>query len=814
MADNDPAPLSASSSRHSHVEDGSPARPFSPPSPSQLNFGGAATTATSSAVPPLPATQSNPGSSAPTPGAEDTRNKDPTYDILVTPLRDTCSPFAYDPATDKQRGPYLIGHSAMGPRFRQLPVDEFLKRVPGDAPTAEDRKKFEGVDCSEAKLEKHLYPLLVRSLSTSLTSRAHIPQNAVANSVLDACDPASLTWLSTSTHRATDPADPDGKKHTERTGTCNDAGVYLNTTEARKATMLTEKQLKNSKISAEERQAGGKVGARNWHWMAIPVEVKLDQKKSAFVFNEPPKRKKKTKNSSAAKSSQPPPPATAGGDTSAPSGEPEGQADHLENTEDDQAPVADAEGADKPDAQSKKPAAKQFIRGSTDGEAALAQFTEYMLNVLNAQHRVFCYGIYVWQHRARLCIFDRGGAAVSEDFVWTTTDSPLHDFLWKVGHMEVDSDKLGYDPTATRVKETVADPTATPVEDPDAKAFKDMAEDLTVHETIRNYVKAATAKGVPIYKLRIIPMPAPDDEGLPIDPSAQPDESSGAGTAPHTPDTSPAPPVGPMEREFLVGKPHFVTDSLVGRCTRGYVAYDLHTKRLCFLKDYWRPCVPGRTRPEHLVYERLNSCGVQNIATLICGGDVGGLRAQQTLIQGLLTHMEKPPVPRVHYRLATEEIGLPLEDFKNFKELAMIFYDAIIGKSVRALPAIVLMQTTHSSAAHHEAWTLAKVLHRDISIGNILIDPVTRKGILIDWDLCRFIWELALGPTEPDRTVRFPASLTYSICSCPFRVLGSSDLRSPSSSLGSRRGSLTISSLSSTHSTTSSSSITSRTWTR
>ncbi|TFK77577.1 hypothetical protein K466DRAFT_608013, partial [Polyporus arcularius HHB13444] len=113
MADNDPAPLSASSSRHSHVEDGSPARSFSPPSPSQLNFRGAATTATSSAVPPLPATQSNPDSSAPTPGAEDTRNKDPTYDILVTPLRDTCSPFAYDPATDKQRGPYLIGHSAM-----------------------------------------------------------------------------------------------------------------------------------------------------------------------------------------------------------------------------------------------------------------------------------------------------------------------------------------------------------------------------------------------------------------------------------------------------------------------------------------------------------------------------------------------------------------------------------------------------------------------------------------------------------------------------------------------------------------------------
>ena len=62
------------------------------------------------------------------------------------------------------------------------------------------------------------------------------------------------------------------------------------------------------------------------------------------------------------------------------------------------------------------------------------------------------------------------------------------------------------------------------------------------------------------------------------------------------------------------------------------------------------------------------------------------------------------------------------------------------------------MQVIYS--AHYDAWTMAHVLHRDISVGNILIDPVTRRGILIDWDLCRFEWELALGPTEPERTVR------------------------------------------------------------
>ena len=48
----------------------------------------------------------------------------------------------------------------------------------------------------------------------------------------------------------------------------------------------------------------------------------------------------------------------------------------------------------------------------------------------------------------------------------------------------------------------------------------------------------------------------------------------------------------------------------------------------------------------------------------------------------------------------------------------------------------------------------AGILHRDISIGNILINPVNRTGILIDWDLSRLISELGDGPMEPDRTVR------------------------------------------------------------
>ena len=54
----------------------------------------------------------------------------------------------------------------------------------------------------------------------------------------------------------------------------------------------------------------------------------------------------------------------------------------------------------------------------------------------------------------------------------------------------------------------------------------------------------------------------------------------------------------------------------------------------------------------------------------------------------------------------------------------------------------------------------AGILHRDISVGNILIDPQTRFGFLIDWDLSRLRSELENGPVEPDRTVCLPLVLT------------------------------------------------------
>ncbi|KAF8510660.1 hypothetical protein BU17DRAFT_8491, partial [Hysterangium stoloniferum] len=60
------------------------------------------------------------------------------------------------------------------------------------------------------------------------------------------------------------------------------------------------------------------------------------------------------------------------------------------------------------------------------------------------------------------------------------------------------------------------------------------------------------------------------------------------------------------------------------------------------------------------------------------------------------------------------EIGRTLTDFRNTKEMVTAVRDAMI--------------------AHGDAYDKAKILHRDISSGNILITE-TGGGLLIDWDL-------------------------------------------------------------------------------
>jgi RIO-like serine/threonine protein kinase len=57
------------------------------------------------------------------------------------------------------------------------------------------------------------------------------------------------------------------------------------------------------------------------------------------------------------------------------------------------------------------------------------------------------------------------------------------------------------------------------------------------------------------------------------------------------------------------------------------------------------------------------------------------------------------------------------------------------------------------NTAHKEAFEKARILHRDISVGNILITEDGR-GILIDWDLCKRVKSLVNGARQSERSVR------------------------------------------------------------
>ncbi|TFK81534.1 hypothetical protein K466DRAFT_450383, partial [Polyporus arcularius HHB13444] len=583
----------------------------------------------------------------------------------------------------------------MDSRFGQFTVHAFSKRVPGTLPTEEQRKKFKGADLSGVQTDEDIYSLMVQSI----------------NSVFAAASTKRLLVLDTAGHRARD-------VYNDTADAFDDAGrgIYHHNSTALKAIAFDEKCREKRKVDADAAAERSHAGRRSVHWLAIPIVVKHDIAHTAFYLDDSSETPRAAVRTSQQEYSAQ---ASFSGNSS-------------EQTTGSVAPDAPPPTDEHPpaDASFEGFSAAPFIQESAQGKEALVQFTECLLNVFENQHRLFSYAIYVWRHRARLCIFDRGGAIVCDAFDWTTPHSPLHDFIWKVANMMPEGRvHLGYDPTVQSATKK------------DAAAFRAMVNDPAVHEMIRPFAKKAVSDGYPIHEVTIIPMNTPPDEGFPDDPFPPhpcPDSSVPACDPPPPASSQPA---EPQPRSFLIGRAHCSTDTLMGRCTRGYIAYDIAEARLCFLKDLWRSYIPTHTRPEHVVYERMARCGVTGIPTVICGGDVGGMHSQATMTQNLLNRLRtKWIAPRVHYRIATVEIGLPLESFKNFKELALILLDALY--------------------AHHQAWKRAKVLHRDISVPNILINPHDRTGLLIDWDLSRVECELKSRESGGIGTWRFRSALS------------------------------------------------------
>ncbi|KAH7918459.1 hypothetical protein BV22DRAFT_1134581 [Leucogyrophana mollusca] len=175
------------------------------------------------------------------------------------------------------------------------------------------------------------------------------------------------------------------------------------------------------------------------------------------------------------------------------------------------------------------------------------------------------------------------------------------------------------------------------------------------------------------------------------------------------------------KRYYIGTKPTFTPRSPIGRSTRGYPVYDLEKKKVCYLKDTWRVDMPGMVK-EGDVYTKLMEHNVRHIAPLECAGDVHDhVTIAQDYVGAEWACRTKVLTKHRHYRLVLGVIGRDLTSFANTRELVSAVRDAL--------------------QAHKDAFEKAEILHRDISVGNVII-TAAGEGLLIDWDLAKSIADL------------------------------------------------------------------------
>ena len=348
---------------------------------------------------------------------------------------------------------------------------------------------------------------------------------------------------------------------------------------------------------------------------------------------------------------------------------------------------------------------------SETSREARGQLAEYVAKINISQHRTSTLAVAIHRQKVYLTRWERSGVVIAKPIDLTTEPEKFFLFVYRVGQMS--DAELGYDPTVQKVEETDADVVGL-------RAFKPA---LGYQQKYMAEAFPVGSKG-PIHRVVM-----KDKDG--------------------------------KEHRLLIGRPRHASRSAFGRGTKGFVAYDVGAKALRFLKDYWRPDTKGHTT-EYEIYVTLHAKGVRNIATLVCGGDVYSPEetvAQRTRAQKYLAAYE---TPRIHHRIVVVEVGRPLEEYANSRELCRVVYGALCGKLLLILPTDqnAMLISFHTSA-HQDAWTKAEILHRDISPGNIIISEIVSpdtgksipKGMLNDWDMAKSKKQLSKPPTAGNRSV-------------------------------------------------------------
>ncbi|KAF8125081.1 hypothetical protein EV363DRAFT_1351495 [Boletus edulis] len=347
-----------------------------------------------------------------------------------------------------------------------------------------------------------------------------------------------------------------------------------------------------------------------------------------------------------------------------------------------------------------------FTPDTDKGNRARGQLAHYAGALHSQQFRHFSFSIFVQGDHARFLRWDPSGAVVTAAFNYRANPRLMAEFLWRFNHLS--PEQRGHD---------VSVRPANLVPEVDAR----VREKLGIQD-----------QNIPLYKYEV-----PGLAGLGYSYGPRPPTQNRSLVSRCT-RTSPAVWIptevvdsGPRS----CGEPEPPSEHNADQLSSqdGLKKGPWSEVRLVYMKDTWRflsdlPDVD--MRPEHEIYEILRHHKTPNIPELVVGGDVEGGRTRTQEFVDAPWLCVKPRIsPYQHYRLLHGIVGRPLFKYECTKQLVAAVFDAL---------------KAHAHAVEH-----ARILHRDISAGNIILTD-EGKGLLIDWELAKLMSER--GSRRPDRT--------------------------------------------------------------
>lgn len=253
------------------------------------------------------------------------------------------------------------------------------------------------------------------------------------------------------------------------------------------------------------------------------------------------------------------------------------------------------------------------------------QLIAYATEVCARQHRQFLFSILICHHNARLIRWDHSGALVSESFDYSSAEGIelIGEFLWRYTHAS--PAERGWDPTVVMAS------------DEERAAFAG-------NPGLSEWYEEG-------YVVKMLVWDPEEEE----------------------------------PQAFLVSRPMISPLSVTGRGTRGYMALDIATGGIVFVKDTWRPSLRG-LQPEGWTLKLLHDNAVDNIPVVRCHGDLpnglGGV--QSTTTSAYRDHACGQPrriITYTHYRLVSQTVGRSLiRALQNSRELLEVTQDAFKGQ--------------------------------------------------------------------------------------------------------------------------------------